>query len=149
MSSHLAGYGAVLQAEGPAGLAYLNARVPHRYTAVYRIHGGELRNLYLHDKLGQARPEFLAVVPLEDSFCQFVLRDGVFLTEDSAQDDRLDGHPYKGVMVAYHGVPVIDGAGELFGSLCHFDVQMQPLSDEEFGHLQGIAQALALILPAR
>jgi GAF domain-containing protein len=132
-----------------AALADLNGRVPHRYTALYRLEDAQLKNVELIDKAGELRPEFLASVPLTDSFCQFVLRDGAFLTEDSARDERLDGHPYKGVMVAYHGVPVIDGAGELFGSLCHFDVQVQPLSDAEFAHLQGVAQALARVMPGK
>lgn len=126
-----------------AALTELNARVPHRYTAVYRLRDMKLSNIELVDKRGEVRPEFLAEVPLTSSFCQYVLRDGVFLTSDSSQDDRLNGHPYKGVMVAYHGVPILDAEGELFGSLCHFDVVEQPLSDDEFGRLQAFARALA------
>lgn len=126
-----------------AALTELNDRVPHRYTAVYRLRDMVLSNVELIDKLGAVRPEFLAEVPLTSSFCQYVLRDGSFLTSDSSQDDRLDGHPYKGVMVAYHGVPIMDAGGNLFGSLCHFDVIEQPLSDAEFGRLQAFARALA------
>ncbi|MDM0011956.1 GAF domain-containing protein [Variovorax sp. J22P168] len=135
-------------AEGlTAALTRLNERVPHRYTALYRLDASVLKNVELIDKAREVRPEFLAAVPLTDSFCQFVLRDGAFLTSDSGEDDRLDGHPYKGVMVAYHGVPVLDGEGELFGSLCHFDVRQQPLSDTEYAHLQGVARALSQVLP--
>ncbi|QNK68079.1 hypothetical protein [Variovorax sp. PAMC26660] len=122
-----------------AALAQLNRGVPHRYTAVYRLEGEMLKNIALFDKAGEDRPEFLAEVPLGTSFCQFVLRDGSFLTSDSAKDDRLNGHPYKGVMVAYHGVPVLNETGTLFGSLCHFDVQAQPLSDVEFERLKFVA----------
>jgi tripartite-type tricarboxylate transporter receptor subunit TctC len=46
-------------------------------------------------------------------------------------------------IVAYHGVPILDAEGALFGSLCHFDVVEQPLSDDEFGDLQAFARALA------
>lgn len=129
-----------------AALAEFNARVPHRYTAVYRLEGALLRNVELVDKAGEARPEFLAAVPMGVSFCQFVLRDGVFLTSNSADDDRLNGHPYKGVMVAYHGVPIPAADGGLFGTLCHFDVREQPLSDEEFQNLHGIAYVLSAYL---
>jgi GAF domain-containing protein len=129
-----------------AGLEQLNQRVPHRYTAVYRLQGDVLRNIELVDKVREIKPEFLAEVPLGTSFCQYVLRDGLFLTSNSAQDDRLDGHPYQGVMVAYHGVPIMDSTGALFGSLCHFDVQEQPLSDLEFEHLKAIAQVIRPLL---
>jgi hypothetical protein len=127
-------------------LASLNSRVPHRYTAVYRLDGALLRNVELVDKAGEARPEFLEAVPLGTSFCQFVLRDGVFLTSNSAHDDRLEGHPYKGVMVAYHGVPIPRPEGGLFGTLCHFDVLEQPLSDAEFENLRGVARVLPAFL---
>jgi GAF domain-containing protein len=121
-----------------AALAYLNAGVPHRYSAVYRLDGGRLKNVLLHDKAGEVCPEFLAEVPFETSFCQFVIRDGHFATSDSGADSRLDGHPYQGVMVSYHGVPILSG-GNIWGTLCHFDVAAQPLPDDEFELLQKAA----------
>jgi GAF domain-containing protein len=129
-----------------AALEEFNGRVPHRYTAIYRLEGALLRNVQLVDKAHEARPEFLEVVPIDVSFCQFVLKDGCFLTCNSASDDRLNGHPYKGVMVAYHGVPIPNAAGGLFGTLCHFDVHEQQLSDTEFENLRGIAQVLPFYL---
>lgn len=123
-------------------LQVLNMRVAHRYTAIYQIDGNVLRNLFLHDKAGEMRPQYLAEVDMGMSFCQFVLRDGAFLTDDSAQDDRLDGHPYKGVMMAYHGVPMTGAEGKLLGTLCHFDVEARGLASEEFECLQRAAQLL-------
>jgi GAF domain-containing protein len=131
-----------------AVLVELNRRVPHRYTAVYRLDDGQLlRNVELVDKSNELRPEFLAEVPLETSFCQFVLRQGRFRTDDSSLDDRLNGHPYKGVMMAYHGVPVVDDGGSLIGTLCHFDVQRQPFTDEEFAHIEAVAKVIHPYLP--
>ncbi|MDI3381886.1 guanylate cyclase [Xenophilus aerolatus] len=136
-----------LQREGLAGgLRFLNARVPHRYTAAYRVHQDTLVNLDLFDKAGEVRPEFLASVPFEDSFCQFVLRDGQFRTECTAQDARLDGHRYQGVMGAYHGVPLVDDHGGLFGTLCHFDTAERTLSDEEFAFLQKAARLMSAVV---
>jgi GAF domain-containing protein len=126
------------------GLRFLNQPVEHRYTALYRLHDSTLRNVGLYDKVGEVKPEYLAEVPLEVSFCQFVLRDGRFLTNDSSLDDRLHGHPYQGVMMAYHGVPVRDQQGGLYGTLCHFDLVQRTLSDEDFEMLQ---QAATLLLP--
>ena len=111
-SSILQEYQRSLETRGPAGLAFLNSRVPHRYTGVFRLHEGALRNMFLHDKQGEIVPEFLQVVPLNDSFCQFTLRDGLFTTQDSSTDQRLDGHKYKGVLLSYVGLPLHGNAGD-------------------------------------
>lgn len=125
----------------PSALAYLNAGVPHRYSAIYRLRGHEFENIFLHDKQGEVIPEFLAVVPFEVSFCQFVLRDSAFRTDDSAADKRLDRHKYQGVVASYHGVPILDDTGELAGTLCHFDVVGHALSETEFELLQEAGRA--------
>jgi GAF domain-containing protein len=136
-------FSAVLHAEGPeAALAYLNEGVPHRYSAVYRFAGPMLRNVLLHDKAGEMRPEFLVAVPFDQSFCQFVLRDGSFRTDDSAADPRLEDHPYRGVVVSYHSVPLTTSVGDLWGTLSHFDMTPLPLSDAEFELLQVAARLL-------
>ena len=129
----------------PAALAYLNAGVPHRYSAIYRLQDSVFENIYLHDKQGDVIPEFLAVVPSEVSFCQFVLRDAAFRTDDSAADRRLDRHKYQGVVASYHGVPILDETGELAGPLCHFDVVAHPLSETGFELLEHAGRAF----PAR
>jgi GAF domain-containing protein len=140
-------FSVILHAEGAAAaLAYLNEGVPHQYSAVYRFAGPMLRNVLLHDKAGKMRPEYLAAVPFDKSFCQFVLRDRVFRTDDSAADPRLEGHPYQGVVVSYHSVPLVSDAGELWGTLSHFDMTSLPLSDDEFELLQGAARLLPSFL---
>jgi GAF domain-containing protein len=140
-------FSAVLHGEGPAAaLAYLNEGVPHRYSAVYRFAGPMLRNVLLHDKAGEMRPEYLAAVPFDKSFCQFVLRDSSFRTDDSAADPRLEGHPYQGVVVSYHSVPLVSNVGELWGTLSHFDMAPLPLSDDEFELLQSAARLLPSFL---
>lgn len=144
MRNALQTYKDTLDREGPAGLAFLNARVPHRYTAIYRLDGGRLRNVFLFDKQGEVRPDFLEVVPLADSFCQFVIRDGLFKTSNTAQDHRLDGHKYQGVLMTYHGVPLLDNGAQLFGTLCHFDAESLQLSDAEF---EFFSQAARLLPP--
>ena len=128
-------------------LRELNARVPHRYTGIYRLRDGLLTNIFLHDKQGEATPTALAIVPLDISFCQFVFRDQLFRTDNSAEDKRLDGNPFQGQVMAYHGVPLVDGSGELYGSLCHFDLQPWGISDEEFEHLQVAALLMPEFLP--
>lgn len=146
----LKAYLRILEIQGPAGLEFLNARVPHRYTAVYQLDGKVLRNRYLFDKQGEVLPEALAAVGLNDSFCQFVLRDGQFLTGNSGNDARLDGHMYQGVVNAYTGLPLQDNRAQLYGTLCHFDVMPLDLPDQEFEFLQQVCKVLPryLGLPA-
>jgi GAF domain-containing protein len=84
----------------------------------------------------------LESVPLGDSFCQFTLRDGRFLTASSAADTRLDGHPYQGVMESYIGLPLARADGELFGTFCHFDLAGRPVNDEEYAFLTQVAAVL-------
>lgn len=122
---------------------FLNLRVPHRYTAIYQLRVGVLKNVALYDKLGEHDASALAEVPLVDSFCQFTLRDGEFATRDSRHDARLDGHPAQGTMLAYHAVPLLGNRGDLFGTLCHFDWVEQALSDDEFRYLQRVARVLS------
>ncbi|MDM0117293.1 GAF domain-containing protein [Variovorax sp. J22R133] len=132
-----------LRSEGPeAALQYLNSGVPHRYSAIYRFEGELLRNVALHDKRRQMRPQFLIAVPFKQSFCQFVRRDQVFRTEDSASDERLAGHPYRGVVVSYHSAPVLNDQGALWGTMSHFDMGRQPLPEPEFDLLREAALAL-------
>lgn len=137
-------FSTLLATKGPqAALHYLNSGVPHRYTAVYRFEGELLRNVLLHDKRGQVRPEYLIAVPFKQSFCQFVLKDQAFRTDDSEHDDRLIGHPYRGVVISYHSVPVLNDQATLWGTMSHFDMSSHPLADSEFALLQGAARVLS------
>lgn len=137
----------VAQREGVrALLVRLNERVPHRYTAIYRLNGEMLQCVHLIDKTGAVQPGFLAEVSLQDSFCQFVFRDGIFQTENSAFDHRLDGHPYQGVVVSYHAIPLVVEGHELFGTLCHLDTVPCALPDPELDLLQRVAAALPAFL---
>ncbi|MFG5776247.1 hypothetical protein ACFIQF_04175 [Comamonas sp. J-3] len=125
-----------------AALALLNARAPHRFTAANKFEDGHMVCLLLHDKAGKLQPGMVAKVPLGHSFCQFVMRDGSFNTTHSGEDERLLGHPSQGVMLSYCGVPLLNAAGEVAGTLCHMDAQSQQLSDAEFDVFQRAARVL-------
>lgn len=124
-----------------SALQLLNARVPHRFTAVYQLNGDLMRNIAIVDKAGAVVPENLLTVPLGSSFCQFVLRDGFFRLQGDA-DERLNGHPYQGVVESYVGVPLTSAGGALIGTFCHFDFPALPISDEEFCFMQQVAHEL-------
>jgi len=128
-----------------AGLKLLNDRVPHRFTAVYRLENGMVRNVALVDKERSMDMFALQAVPLTDSFCQFALKDGFFVTECSGGDERLLGNPHRGIVGSYVGVPIGSGGNQLYGTLCHFDFSDRQIDQEEFFLLQ----YTALNLPAR
>ena len=130
-------------------LAVLNARVPHRFTAVYRLVGQSLHNVGTVDKHHHLDPMDLKIVPLKDSFCQFVLRDGLFLTRDSGTDSRLEGHPYGGIVGCYVGVPIRSRDGRLSGTLCHFDLQSFDVPDDEYLLLDRAARLMPAFLGTR
>jgi hypothetical protein len=129
-----------------AGLDWLNTGVPHRFSAIYRCEGALLRNEVLCDKRGAMRPEFLLAVPFEVSFCRFALRDGAFRTDNSGADERLRGHPYRGLVVSCHSVPLTTKEGGLWGTLSHFDTEVTHLDDDEFTLLQAAARELPAFL---
>lgn len=134
---------AVLRHNGlGAGLMVLNKRVAHRFTAVFKIEGALMRNIAIVDKLQEVVPDSFKEIPFEDSFCQFVLRDGSFITQNSQGDTRLDGHVYKGVLNSYVGLPLVTNSGDLFGTLCHFDFPAVDLPDEEFQFLNEVVKVL-------
>jgi hypothetical protein len=137
----------ILDSEGPSkALAFLNEGVTHRYSAIYRLSGLTLKNVLLHDKTGRLRPEYLAAIPYDSSYCQFVLRDGQFRTDNSAADERLRGYSYPSIALSYHSVPILDGGGAIWGTLSHFDTAPVLLPDEEFELLKGAAPLLAPFL---
>jgi len=136
-----------LAQKGLAGaLGVLNRRVPHRFTAVYRLVGHALHNIATIDKHLHLDPLDLKVVPLQDSFCQFVLRDGLFLTRDSGTDPRLSGHPYSGIVGCYAGVRIRDREGQMAGTLCHFDLDSFDLTDDEYLLLDRAASLMRAFL---
>ncbi len=132
----------LLSTEGlHAGLKFLNGRVPHRFTAVYRLDELMLHMVDMVDKDGLDDMK-LEAVPLGDSFCQFTLREGSFLTTSSGGDKRLDGHPYQGVVESYIGLPLTRADGELFGTFCHYDLAGRPVNDDEYAFLTQVAAVL-------
>jgi hypothetical protein len=145
----LAGLERALAQHGLVGaLTFLNRRVPHRFTAVYRRVGQALHNVATADKHLHLDALDLRIVPVEDSFCQFVLRDTLFLTHESGSDVRLSGHPYQGVVGCYVGVPVRGHDGKLAGTLCHFDLESFEVDDDEYLLLDRAARLLPAFLYA-
>jgi hypothetical protein len=115
-----------------AGLIFLNTRVAHRCTAVYKLDGHVLHLVALVDKLDDKSSFWPSDVPLADSFCQFVVKNGPLLVINAKNDPRVIASPYRGPVVGYVGLPLIRGPGELFCTFCHYDFCEQPMPEAEY-----------------
>ena len=128
-----------------AVLVYLNRRTDHRFTAMLRFHDDErLRSAYFYDR---ERPELehCPEIPIPNSYCVFVRQTGsTFATFDSIADERVANHPKRLEVRSYCGVPLVDAAGRVFGTICHFDPRPLPLSPDDVALLE----AAAPLLPA-
>lgn len=129
-------------------LRELNASVPHRYTAIFKVVGDRVRNVLLFDKRGEPLPAPLSDFPLADSFCQFVLRDSFLHVDDSLQEPMLAGSPYHGVIRAYHAVALTLLGAEVVGTLAHFDPEPRTLDPAHFGLLVLASRTLPELLVA-
>ncbi len=125
-----------------AGLTFLNARVAHRCTAVYKLAHNVLRLVALADKLDDTSSAGPSDVPLANSFCEFVVNHGPLLVINAKNDPRVIASPYRGPVVGYVGLPLTRGSGELFGTFCHYDFSEQPMPDAEYLFLQEAARLL-------
>ena len=128
-----------------AGLQFLNARVDYRCSAIYRLDKLTMQNVVTYDRTGAVNNALVAV-PLTDSFCQHVIQDGSFATQDSGQDPRLDDNPYQGVVVSYYGLPLMRTPDEIFGTFCHFDYVERSVPDGEIAFLEKVARLLPAYL---
>ena len=124
-----------------AALLFLNVRVPHRYTAVYRLSEAYLRRLGFIDKEGGPGLEF-AEVPFKDSFCELAVQGPPLRVTDVVMDTRLQGYPNPGLLMSYVGLPLSVGPGALYGTLCHYDTSPHPLSDAELSFLEQASELL-------
>ena len=138
----IAAFKAKLEAGGvEAAIEFLNSRTPFRYSAIFRLEGDQIRNLYLYDRkhqtMSQPHP-----MPLRESFCQIVVDEGTFTTVHSAVDARVDGHAKQGVLNAYFGLPLVDTPGSIFGTFCHFDPEPKSLDTPEIPFLEAVTPLL-------
>ncbi|MEP7329439.1 MAG: GAF domain-containing protein [Betaproteobacteria bacterium] len=117
-------FGEILTRDGPhAALRYLNGHGRYRFTAVYRREGDTMRNVHFYDR-NDPQIERSSDLPVNATYCQFAMaRREQFVTNDAMEDVRLEGHPARGQVRAYCGVPLIDPEGTVLGSLCSFDFE--------------------------
>lgn len=125
------------------GLRWLNARVPHRFSAVFAFESGNLRNLALVDKEdpGITRCEDQ---PVSESYCVYVQQtERAFEVENALSDARVAGHPKQRTIPSYYGIPLVDGYGKLLGTVCHFDRVPVQVTETVVSELDDLAPLIA------
>jgi GAF domain-containing protein len=133
----------IIRAQGVrAALIFVNGLTEHRFSALYEFDNNTLRNLYFFDR-EYPEIETTEEIPVTASYCVF-LRDtgGLFHTSDALRDGRVRTHPKREQVQSYCGVPVLDSHGNLFGSVCHFDLQPRIIADEDVDLMEVFALLL-------
>lgn len=129
-----------------SALKFLNQRVTHRFTVVYRLDKSNFEIVTLIDKLDHAATAPAPRVPFSQSFCEVAVQDGGFITSNSALDKKLDAKPKQGIITSYVGLPLMHSEGGLYGTLCHIDYDHHVISDDEFAFLQQAAELMTRAL---
>lgn len=138
-----AGLDAALHRDGVAGLlAALNARTRYRFTGLYRVDPPLLRNVCLFDR---ENPWLCAggdINTLDETYCALVAGGaGPVAIADAPRDRRY--LPQAPSVLAYLGVPVLGAGGEVWGTLCHYDVRPRVVPEGELPVLEWAAAELA------
>lgn len=126
-----------------SAMRWLNSTVPYRYSAIFGFDGDTLKNVCLVDK---ATPDVTQcdTQPITDSYCVYIHRvPETFVLQEAANDARVDGHPKQKSFQSYYGVPLFDEAGELRGTVCHFDLESRAPSREMAEALDDLAPHIA------
>ncbi len=105
-----------------SALAFLNARTPHRFTAIFRFDGEMLRCVQLVDKWDPA-VERCEDIPVSQAFCSVVHDSGEPLEVVDSRTDARFPHLANGPVASYCGALIRDESGDPFGVLCHYDPQ--------------------------
>lgn len=126
-----------------AALAYLLHLTDYRFIGIFRFSHGMATAAVHYDRENPATTG-IDEVPENTTYCCYV-RDsrGAFMTADATGDARLAGHPSRQAVPAYCGVPVLDSAGTLLGSLCFYDLVPRDPGQVDLPLLIRVSSALA------
>jgi GAF domain-containing protein len=127
-----------------SALATLLKRTDYRFIGIWRFENGRATAVVHYDL---ENPQVLTTeeVPETASYCCYVREEGApFKTPNALIDERLAGHPARTQVQAYCGVPVMDSAGTILGTLCHYDVVPRDPEQVNIDLMLSVASYLAL-----
>jgi GAF domain-containing protein len=130
-------------------LGYLNSTTRFRYTGAYRFNPPLLCSIEIFDRENPAIA-LAAEVEMRTTYCSIIgLDQGGFAVDDAAYDPRVSNHPAREKFAAYCGVPLRNGSGEPFGTLCHYDPRPRIGTAEQLELLDQVAPIVAAYVLAR
>lgn len=103
-------------------LSTLVRMTDYRFIGIWRFKEGNAAAAAHFDR-EQPDQHDAAEVSETATYCTIVRdTEQPFSTADTTLDPRLDGHPARDVVKTYCGVPLMDSAGTVLGTLCHYDL---------------------------
>ena len=126
-----------------SALNYLNSRVSYRFTTVYRLENQRLKVVETVDKLNESSFFSSQENLLNDSLCRFPVLQGIFTSSHTAADPRLTKAVYPAEVGSYTGVRLMLDNGEVFGTLCHYDLEPRAISHTEYHFLELAGKTIA------
>jgi hypothetical protein len=123
-------------------LGYLNSLTPFRFTAIYRFDGMSVQNVHLFDRRSGYGSDG-SVTPSSNTFCLWIQETlSVVQMSDSLTDPRAIDHPKREVVRSYCGGPISDDAGNLLGTICHFDYEPREIPSDLLSVLEAVSPML-------
>lgn len=123
-----------------AAVIELNTLTGFRFTALYRFGENDVSSVFFYDRLHPTvvtSPE----IPLISAYCSEVKTYGrPFCTTSSLSTAQTSAPPSR--VQSFCGVPLIDRAEEMFGTLCHFDFATRALDKPHIELMQSVAELL-------
>lgn len=125
-------------------LAGLLKRTDYRFIGIWRFENG-MANAAVHYDIENPQATTAEEVPDTATYCCYVREQGTpFKTPNALIDERLSAHPARSQIQAYCGVPVMDSAGTILGTLCHYDVVPRDPEQVSIELMLSVASYLAL-----
>lgn len=119
-----------------AALDFLNTRTGYRFTFVYKYEPPHARRVMVHDRDLLFIPS-RDLVPVTQTFFEFMLIAPVFATADGLVDERCCLHPGRKHFRGFCGIQLFYADGRHFGWLAHANPGPVPVpaGEVEFLHL--------------
>lgn len=125
-------------------LAFLNSRVPHRFTSVCRFDPPMLRGVFAFDREQSGMLLGGRTHVLDETYAVLVQkRKQRFITENAARDSRLLFHYARATTGSYVGVPIRLPSGEMWGVLAHHDALPRRVPSIEVDVLEEVTSVIA------
>lgn len=128
-----------------AALDFLNTRTDYRFTFIYRSELPFARRVLVHDR------ESLYIssrdlVPVTQTFFEFMLTEPAFATADGLLDERSHRHPGRMHFRGFCGIQLHGADGRHYGWLAHASPSAVAVPEHEIGFLLLAAVPLMQVL---